>query len=358
MRYYTKPIGRLLLATAVVTGAVLPVSSTWASSTVEEAQNQQVKLFWGGQELKDKGLLIQGKTMIPVSALRDDLKLGVSYDAESLTYTINGGQNKVRIYDGSDEELFLNVNQVYMKGMEGTKKNGKLYIPIGVVKNYLGIQAAWDGVSKQVRMSAGQNEPLKWSTEPVLQKEESTVEYDIHTLKLEGDYPGIAKINEILKKRAEELAAASKESVKTGGPTADHPFQFENNYLVTDLQADVVSLVVDEYGYLGGAHGMTVRKGYTFSLKDGQLLKLEDVLGANPNYLKALNDKLTPQVTNHGGYLGDFKGIGKDQDFYLSPAGVVIFFQQYEYTAYAAGIPEFVFPYSSLLPQGKAPFSR
>ena len=41
------------------------------------------------------------------------------------------------------------------------------------------------------------------------------------------------------------------------------------------------------------------------------------------------------------GFLFPFEAIRADQDFYLSNNELVVYFQAYEYTPYAAGIPEF-----------------
>jgi inhibitor of cysteine peptidase len=43
-----------------------------------------------------------------------------------------------------------------------------------------------------------------------------------------------------------------------------------------------------------------------------------------------------------------FETVGDHPGFYLSGAGIVFYFQQYEYFPYAAGIQEFTIPYGAL----------
>lgn len=77
-----------------------------------------------------------------------------------------------------------------------------------------------------------------------------------------------------------------------GEATTERPYEFGNDFVIAYNKDGILSVIMQDYSYTGGAHGMTARKGYTFSLADGKLLQLSDVLKANPNYKKFLNADL------------------------------------------------------------------
>lgn len=103
-----------------------------------------------------------------------------------------------------------------------------------------------------------------------------------------------------------------------------------------------MSLYVDHYQYTGGAHGGIARRGYTFDLKTGKLLTLKAAAADHPDYVTIINRTIQEQIKDTDlPLITPFDTIKPDRDYYLSHEGVVIYFQPYEYTAYAAGMPEF-----------------
>ena len=80
------------------------------------------------------------------------------------------------------------------------------------------------------------------------------------------------------------------------------------------------------------------------------------MLQNNKTMRETLGKKVGEQLKARGGYLEGYKGLNKDQDFYVTPTGVVVFFQLYEYVPYVNGFAEFYFPFTELLPAGANPF--
>ncbi|MFM9281075.1 PdaC/SigV domain-containing protein [Paenibacillus jiagnxiensis] len=360
MNIKTKRLGTALLAAALVTGGVTaPISELHAAGSASQAAQQtQVTLKWNGKALQTKGLMIKGQTLIPVAALRDDLKLPVSYNASDKSYTIGANYNKLKIAMGYDEP-YVNVNGVHTVDMQARMVNNRLFVPIGHLKAYLGIDAAWNAAAKTVSMTKSQLNSVSIKTVNLSQEKSDTVNFDLKYPQLTGNQAGVDKINAVLKQHEEKVLAEIKKQIKEiGEATPDRPYQFESNYAVIYNRGGFISLIVDDYSYYGGAHGSTARTAFTFSLEDGKQLGLGDVLKANPDYKKTLNNKLLKQVPVSNGYLDGFKGLSDKPDFYVTGTGIVIFFQQYEYTAYAAGIPEFYYAFADLLPAGAKPFGK
>ncbi len=104
----------------------------------------------------------------------------------------------------------------------------------------------------------------------------------------------------------------------------------------------ILSLTLLNYSYSGGAHGITIVKGLTFNIKTGMSYKLKDLFKPDSNYIKVLTDIIKEQIAERNIFLvEDLNKIKINQDFYISDKCLVIFFQLYELTAYAYGIPYF-----------------
>jgi hypothetical protein len=113
-----------------------------------------------------------------------------------------------------------------------------------------------------------------------------------------------------------------------------------------------LSITVDFYMYTGGAHGMTDRVAYNYDLNTGEELKLSDLFNKDFDYKDFINKEILKQMkTNEDMYFhdeGGFKTISDEQRFYLADGNIAIYFSQYEIAPYAAGIPEFKIPLSSI----------
>jgi len=134
------------------------------------------------------------------------------------------------------------------------------------------------------------------------------------------------------------------------------------DYHIKYNQNNLLSIVLTDYQYAGGAHGLTVQSSYNFDLATGQDLKLSDIMKSNSGYISYINSVIKQEIDERaaeGGLsiLTPFETITGDQQYYLSNQGIVIYFQQYEYFPYAAGIQEFTIRYADLAPYLKSDYS-
>jgi hypothetical protein len=249
------------------------------------------------------------------------------------------------------------VNNYYIGEYEGKNLNNRLYVPFDLLSDYMGYKGDWSAATGRLNV-------MKRTQNAVTLKTESYVK-DYKDAPIHLDYPqvsGLASaeaekaINNTIKQTVLTYAAEAEDQISRRLKD-DRPYEFEGGYVVTYNQDGVLSLITNQYGYTGGAHGMTYRNAFTFSLKDGKRLLLGDLFGGNPNYKKQLNTKLSAEIKANGGYLGGFNGLNTEKYFYLKDGKAVLFFQLYEYTAYAAGFPEVTFSFKELLPDGSSPFA-
>ncbi|TKH45039.1 hypothetical protein C1I60_07740 [Paenibacillus terrae] len=366
MNKHTKKWGSALLAAGILAGVtVVPVSYSEAASSKQQATAQQpgISIHWNGKTLAAKGVQVNGSTLIPVAALRDSLGIPVSYDTKSATYTVGSGYNILYIMSPSSDGSYVNVNGISTRNMDAKQIAGKLYIPMSLLKDYLGIDAQWNAAEKTVALSKSQLNPITITSQSLAATSDSEVTYKVKYPQISGsrlNAEAQQAINGVLKKHAEEVLAAGKKQVAEGGATAQRPYEFGNDFAIAYNKDGILSVIMQDYSYTGGAHGMTVRKGYTFSLSDGKMLQLSDVLKANPNYKKFLNSDLKKKfdaLQAYAGGFGGFKELAANPNFYVTNSGLTLVFDLYEYTPYAYGIPEFTYSFSQLLPQGGKPFA-
>lgn len=168
-------------------------------------------------------------------------------------------------------------------------------------------------------------------------------------------------VNAVFKKAADTAlaegranAAAMKTSLDAG---YDGPDQCETyfNYSVTYNRNGLLSVVLTDYQYSGGAHGGTFQSAYTFDLTDGRTLSLADLMQADSGWKDTFDTSVRSQIDalEATGELAELTGVsfstvGDDPAYCLTSKGAAVFFQEYEYFPYAAGIQSFTLSYDKL----------
>ncbi len=122
-------------------------------------------------------------------------------------------------------------------------------------------------------------------------------------------------------------------------------------YQVTDLTGCIISLYFDRYEYTGGAHGNTVRTSQSWNLQKCERVRLRDLIHCSSDYQEYVMEQVIHQIEkNPSIYFDDYKKLVRDtfrpENFYCTPKGVTVYFQQYDIAPYSSGIQEFLLPYS------------
>lgn len=128
-------------------------------------------------------------------------------------------------------------------------------------------------------------------------------------------------------------------------------YEIDLVYTVTYNENCIVSLYYDEYQFTGGAHGNTIRTSQTWDLNTGNMLDLCYFFPNNPNYivyiLQNINTQMKEQIDSGQNYYFDnycelVLETFKQENYYLTNEGIVIYFQQYDIAPYSSGILEFL----------------
>lgn len=124
------------------------------------------------------------------------------------------------------------------------------------------------------------------------------------------------------------------------------------SYRVDRNSGGLLSVTLKKFSYIDrAAHPMTYWKSFTHSSRTGKAYQLKDLFRPDAAYESELNRLIAYQITGRQlRLLRPFQGIKSDQDFFLTPENLVIYYQLYEYTPYVHGFLMFPIPLEDLQP--------
>lgn len=160
------------------------------------------------------------------------------------------------------------------------------------------------------------------------------------------------EIQEKMNMHLEEGQLKAKENkeafLKTGGNIEDfRPMIIKIDYSIKSYNDNQISFAVYYFESMASSFAKTYY--YTVDLEEDKLLTLEDFLGAN--YEDKINKQIVEKIEKKSEespseyFEGDmgFKGISKDQAFYINDANeIVVVFDKYEIAPGSSGEPEFI----------------
>lgn len=151
-------------------------------------------------------------------------------------------------------------------------------------------------------------------------------------------------------------------AIQSHGYTKSNGFPFHSftavmKYTIT-LNANChLSSYSDQYEFMGGAHGTTLRSSVNWDLNIGNQIQLNDLfldMDDSTQIIKHEILKIANKEMQHDNpiYFEDYPALieqyFKPENFYLTPTGLTIYYQQYDIAPYAGGIREFTIPYNDL----------
>jgi inhibitor of cysteine peptidase len=111
------------------------------------------------------------------------------------------------------------------------------------------------------------------------------------------------------------------EDIRDGYTGAVGYCQTNFDYIVTYNQNGLLSFVLSDYQYSGGAHGSTVQTACTFDLATGRTLKLSDILDGKPGSTAFIDSAVRREIDRRVAVgalyefdFAPFKTIGSDPE--------------------------------------------
>ncbi len=193
-----------------------------------------------------------------------------------------------------------------------------------------------------------------------------SVQNKYFTVRLPGGGPVETAINSRIQMQIDELNTYAsttlyENAVETYQYTQEEGFPFNPfgaglYYKVTYNQDCFLSMYRDQYEYTGGAHPNTLRYSDTWNLRTGMIVPLSSFFPAGFNYQQLLLALILKQadkiMEEEPIFFEDYRQLIVErfnpQSYYLSPCGLVIYYQQYDIAPYSTGIVEFTIPYKAL----------
>lgn len=124
-------------------------------------------------------------------------------------------------------------------------------------------------------------------------------------------------------------------------------YEIVKDFKITFNSSNIISLYSYEYTFTGGAHGNTIRTSQTWNLLQGFMIPLESFFPNNPYFVLNILKQINIQIQKEPDiYFENACQLVLDtfnpQSFYLTPNGIVIYFQQYDIAPYSSGIRTFL----------------
>ncbi len=134
-------------------------------------------------------------------------------------------------------------------------------------------------------------------------------------------------------------------------------YALDITYDTVTHSADIYTLLLTVYPYMGGAHGSQAILPYTFDLKNNKVLTLDDIFTNTDEALKQIEPLAQDAVKTAIGAdmvqddmlsAGTAPTADNYQYFALDKDAITFYFQQYQVGPYAIGIQQVTIPFSQL----------
>lgn len=125
-----------------------------------------------------------------------------------------------------------------------------------------------------------------------------------------------------------------------------YTYDYQVSYEVKFNENNLISIVMNDYMYTGGAHGTTIVTSYNFNILTGQQLFVGDIAKNQTNLNKIKQYAINELSKRNYGLNEELKNIeiNNSRPFYFIQNGIILMFQEYEVAPYAAGRPEVKIP--------------
>jgi len=368
---------RRILSASLAVLMILSLTGGAFASGAETAGSSytQCSIALNGTEIQENALERDGLFYLPLRAVCGSLGYEISWSQEQNAVILTTSANTENVVLNLNEQTATKNGHTFSMLTESSDtgyliQNNKTYLSEELFSELFGVGYQFDSAQDTIFLNILAENSICISTMKLSSEDEN--------LKATVQYPQISGldstdiqsgINAVLRQAA---VSAVNEGMQNAYDVMTTRMQYSNydakaetyfDYRVKYNQNGILSLVLIDYQYAGGAHGGTVQTGLTFDLTTGKELGLSDLMNGDFSYVSYIDKTIRAEIDERtaAGELAEinsceFVTIGDKPDFYLSNDSLVVFFQQYEHFPYAAGIQEFSLPYSTLSEMFKSAF--
>ncbi|MDP4108668.1 MAG: protease inhibitor I42 family protein [Bacillota bacterium] len=358
---------KAIFAAAFLAAFITPAFAAGLNSGMS---GKEAQIYLNGSRINARACIAEdGAVFLPVRSVFEALGYKVLFSGTDKrpAVTAQDGKNKLTL-NINEQTIEKNGHSYCLNAPYGMAENGLLlykgsaYLEAGLFSEALGFSKSFRGTDGYISIrSAGANRITVNNMK--LCSENEDIKVTVQYPQLDGlpSYDAQVGINSILRRAASSAIdeglgfAYDLKTAKQSNPGFTAKCETNFNYRITYNQNGILSVVLLDYQYSGGAHGGTLQSSYTFDLATGKVLELSDLTVKNSAYTSYINSAIRKEIDKRvaAGDLYEFSDsrfetVGDRPDFYLSGDSVVFYFQEYEHFPYAAGIQEFPVLYSGL----------
>ncbi|MEG0773024.1 DUF3298 domain-containing protein [Clostridium sp.] len=122
------------------------------------------------------------------------------------------------------------------------------------------------------------------------------------------------------------------------------------SYQVPLKENGLICIVFSIHIQLPDSKEDTIFSSLTFDCNTGEKYEFEDLFNPNTNYKDVLSDIAIEKCNENGvPFISDYEGVTDSQQFYLTPKGIVLFYQPHEYTPSSYGLFRIPISYDDLV---------
>jgi inhibitor of cysteine peptidase len=327
-----------------LTMALTIVCCSAVVSFADETVSYSVEM--NGTKLSTPAYDQYGYLYLPLRAVSETLGYTVEWSGKDHTVTLKNAADTIAI-DFNRSSVTDGGHQYYG---DSQIIDGKAYMSDEFFNDSFGVKVEADAAKRTVSMES--------VTENSITIENVNETSGNDKIDIELKYPQISGLaNQTVQDKLNAFFKGEADAARQEGLTysVDYPegmtnkYQTYFDYRVKYNQNDLLSVVLLDYQYMGGAHGSTIQKAYTFDLTTDEEYAMKELFKTGSDYLAPFNSIVKTGIKDRDLFeLTTFSAIAADQAYYLDNTGVTVYFQQYEYFPYAAGIQTFRVDYEAL----------
>ena len=149
------------------------------------------------------GKIIDGRTLVPVRGVFEELGFNVDWDAETATATISDADHNISITKGVT--YFYADGETVVPDVPQQIIDGSFYLPLRAVGDSVGADVSWDGETKTAHISyKGSDSYVNCGVEPAPAASTTTA---VNTSSVYGNYKSYVDLTDMLVKSGEVPAS-------------------------------------------------------------------------------------------------------------------------------------------------------
>jgi hypothetical protein len=298
----------------------------------------------------DEGRVAIGKAIVAGKPYYGALYAIADLDGHILTGFLFNGLTKfhegVASAYNDKSTFFIDINGKRMDGLPNISGSGELHFDKTLIKSEVDFRLQYFTKKDELIWQQNHVIPLNDKFAVKENKYKPNKDYLVYFPQITGMQSDVlqTKVNKSLKDfSAVKFVPSEKQLV------SNYTGDFEVSYYQKNL------LVIERTGYdypFGAAHGMPIKKYVHIDLKTGEFFQLKDLFKPGSQYTKRISDIIEDQIKSNEKYSYIFpdryKGIRKDQPFFITEGTLNIYFNPYEIAPYVAGFPSFTVPFEEI----------